>query len=125
MSLPDVVGEVATGSAVALVSGAVTGGMAWVAVKVRELVHRGTSAERDALITVLNDRGAPSEELVARLTPLIRAHLDSHPEAIPEFKALAITGPTVFNQHNNGNGVFIGGDNHGSLTINHGGLARD
>lgn len=125
VSLPDVVGEVATGSAVALVSGAVTGGMAWVAVKVRELVHRGTSAERDALIMVLNDRGATSEERVARLTPLIRAHLDSHPEAIAEFKALTVTGPTVYNQHNTGNGLFIGGDNHGSLTINHGGRERD
>ncbi|MGW0701565.1 hypothetical protein ACWD0A_20050 [Streptomyces sp. NPDC002867] len=35
--------------------------------------------------------------------------------------ALTVTGPTVYNQHNTGSGLFIGGDNHGSLTINHGG----
>ncbi|MFB7470375.1 hypothetical protein [Kitasatospora sp. NPDC056184] len=119
--MPDVVGEVATGSAVALVSGAVTGGLAWAGMKVRELVHRGTPAEREALIAVFSDREIGSEELVTRLTSLIRAHLDSHPEAIPEFMALTATGTTVFNQHNTGSGLFIGGDNHGSLTINHGG----
>ncbi|MFE3606682.1 hypothetical protein [Streptomyces goshikiensis] len=76
---------------------------------------RGTSAERDALIAALNDQEATSEERVARLTPLIRAHLDSHPEVLPEFKTLTDTGPTVRNQHNTGNGLFIGGDNHGGL----------
>ncbi|MFD8736564.1 hypothetical protein ACFV06_16845 [Streptomyces sp. NPDC059618] len=124
MNLQDVVGEVATGSAVALVSGAATGGAAWVGLKVRQLLHRGTPAERDALITVFNDQGASAEELVARLTPLIRAHLDSHPEAIADFRTLSVTGPTVYNQHNTGSGLFIGGDNLGSLTINHGGLQR-
>ncbi|MCJ0873307.1 hypothetical protein [Streptomyces sp. AP-93] len=52
-------------------------------------------------------------------------HLDAHPEAIPEFKALTMEGTTVYNQQNTGSGLFIGGDNHGGLTINHGGLARD
>ncbi|MCX4783071.1 hypothetical protein [Streptomyces sp. NBC_01264] len=125
MSLNDVVGEIAAGSAVALASGAVTGGAAWVGLKVRELVRRGSTAEQDAVIAVFDDRDATSDELVGRLTPLIRVHLDAHPEAIPEFKALTMAGTTLYNQQNTGSGLFIGGDNHGGLTINHGGLARD
>lgn len=124
MSLPEIAVEVANGTAVTLATGAVTGGAVWISTKVRNLLHRGTPAEQDAVIAVFDDLSATPEELTARLTPLLQAHLDAYPEAINEFKALTVTGSTVYNQHNTGSGLFIGGDNHGGLTINHGAPAR-
>ncbi|MGC0328026.1 hypothetical protein RKD23_001016 [Streptomyces sp. SAI-170] len=124
MDLPVVVGEVVSGSAIALATGAVTGGTAWVSTKVRELLRRGTRDEQDAVIAVLDDQEATPEERAERLAPLIQAHFDAHPDAIREFMALTMTGTTVYNQQNTGNGVFIGGDHHGNLTINHGGEPR-
>ncbi|WP_149180709.1 hypothetical protein [Streptomyces sp. TRM49041] len=69
---------------------------------------------------MFDDQGATAEELAARVTPFLRAHLDAYPMAVNEFKTLAVGGTTIFNQSNTGTGVFIGGDNHGGLTINHG-----
>lgn len=121
MSLPDFALEVAGGAGGTLAAGAITSGAAWVRTKVRTLMRRGTAAEQDAVIAMLDDQEATPEELAERVTPLLHSHLDAFPEAITEFKALTVTGPTVYNQHNTGDGVFIGGDNHGGLTINHGG----
>ncbi|MFE1961999.1 hypothetical protein [Streptomyces sp. NPDC059479] len=115
--------DVASGAAGTLIGGAVTGGANWFRMKVRELVRRGTTTEQDAMIAVLDDENATPEELTHRLIPLIEAHLDEYPEASSEFKTLALTGPTVYNQTNRGSGVFIGGNNHGGLTINPGGPA--
>lgn len=123
MSLPEFANDVASGAAGTLIGGAVTGGTVWFRAKVRELARRGTNAEQEAMIAVLDDQNATPEELTERLTPLIKAHLDAYPQAATEFEALTLTGPTIYNQTNNGSGVFIGGDNHGGLTINHGGPA--
>ncbi|MBD0422732.1 hypothetical protein H0H10_26875 [Streptomyces sp. TRM S81-3] len=120
MDLPVVVGDVVTGSAIVLATGAVTGGTAWVGAKVRELLRRGTRDEQDAVIAALDDHEATPEERAERVAPLIQAHFDAYPAAIREFLALTMTGPTVYNQQNTGNGVFIGGDHHGNLTINQG-----
>ncbi|MER6655244.1 hypothetical protein ABT248_32485 [Streptomyces sp. NPDC000971] len=74
--------------------------------------------EQEAMIAVLDDENATPEELTRRLASLIETHLDEYPEASDEFKALALAGSTTYNQTNSGSGVFIGGDNHGGLTIN-------
>ncbi|GAA2288615.1 hypothetical protein GCM10010145_68900 [Streptomyces ruber] len=120
---PEFANDVASGAAGTLIGGALTGGAIWFRTKIRELARRGTAAEQDAMIAVLDDENATPEELTHRLTPLIEAHLRSHSAAVSEFKALALTGPTIYNQTNSGSGVFIGGDNHGGLTINPGGPA--
>ncbi|MEU0715672.1 hypothetical protein ABZ498_00640 [Streptomyces lavendulocolor] len=87
-------------------------------------MSRATAAEQDAVIAMLGDRDASPEELAAHVRPLLAAHLAAHPAAVNEFKALTITGPTTYNQTNSGNGVFLNGDNHGGLTINHNGPAE-
>ncbi|MFB7032301.1 MULTISPECIES: hypothetical protein [unclassified Streptomyces] len=123
MSLPDFAAEVLNGTAITLASGAVAYGVAKIVVPVRSIMSRATAAEQDAVITVLDDQNARPEELATRVRPLLEAHLAAHPGAVSEFKALAITGPTTYNQTNSGNGVFLNGDNHGGFTINHNGSA--
>ncbi|MFD4589161.1 hypothetical protein [Streptomyces rubiginosohelvolus] len=121
VSLPDFAAAVASGTAGTLAAGAITSGTAWARTTVRTLMRRGTAAEQDNVIAALDDQESTPEELAERVLPFLHAHLDVFPEAITEFKALTVTGPTVYNQRNTGDGVFIGGDNHGGLTINHGG----
>ncbi|MGW1839937.1 hypothetical protein [Streptomyces sp. NPDC002067] len=123
MSLPEFANDVAAGAAGILVSGAFTGGAVWFRTKVRELAHRGTLAEQDAMIAVLDDKNATREEITDRLALLIKAHLEKHSDASNEFKALTLTGPTIYNQTNSSSGVFVSGDIHGGLTINPGGPA--
>ncbi|WP_019885846.1 hypothetical protein [Streptomyces purpureus] len=84
-------------------------------------MHRGTVAEQNEAVAVFDDPDATTEELAARVTPLLRAHLDAYPVAVNQFRALTVGGTTIYNQSNTGTGVLIGGDNHGGLTINHGG----
>ncbi|WP_151898344.1 hypothetical protein [Streptomyces sp. C8S0] len=123
MSLPEIAVEVLNGTAITLASGAVTYGVAKIVAPVRSIMSRGTAAEQDAVIAVLDDQAASLEELAARVKPLLEAHLAAYPAAVNEFKALTIAGPTTYNQTNSGNGVFLNGDNHGGLTINHNGPA--
>ncbi|MFD4172810.1 hypothetical protein [Streptomyces anulatus] len=121
--LPEIAAEVSTGAAVALAAGAATSGAVWAKAKVRELMHRGTAAEQNEAVAVFDNAEATTEELAARVAPLLRVHLDSYPVAVNEFRALTIGGTTIHNQSNTGAGVFIGGDNHGGLTINQAGPA--
>ncbi|MFD4318308.1 hypothetical protein [Streptomyces sp. NPDC058548] len=123
MSLPDFAAEVLNGAAITLASGAITYGVAKIVTPVRSIMSRATVAEQDAVIAVLDDLNATPEELATRVRPLLEAHLAAYPAAVSEFKALTITGPTTYNQTNSGNGVFLNGDNHGGLTINHTGPA--
>lgn len=123
MSLPEIAAAVATGTAVALATEATLGRWEWAKAKVRELMHRGTAAEQNHAVAVFDDQDATAEELAARVTPFLRAHLDAYPVAVNEFKTLTVGGTTIYNQSNTGTGVFIGGDNHGGLTINHSGPA--
>lgn len=122
MSL-DVASDIATGAAATLVGGSVTGGAIWLRTKLRKLAWLGTTAEQDAMVAVLDDENATPEELGRRLAPLIEAHLRQYPVARGGFEALAFASPTIYNQVNHGGGPFIGGDNHGGLTINSGGPA--
>ncbi|MFF0199067.1 hypothetical protein ACFYT5_39825 [Streptomyces anulatus] len=121
MGLPDFANDVSSGAAGTLIGGALTYGAAWAHTQVRKLARRGSDAEQDAMIAVLGDENATQEELTHRLASLIDAHLITYPEASSEFKTFALTGPTTYHQINSGPGTFIGGDNHGGLTINQGG----
>ncbi|MEV4937430.1 hypothetical protein [Streptomyces zaomyceticus] len=123
MSIPEFAVEVLNGTAITLASGAVTYGVAKIVAPVRSIMSRATSAEQDAVIAVLDDQNATPEELAARVRPLLEAHLAAFPDAASGFKALTLTGPTTYNQTNSGSGVFLNGDNHGGLTINHKGPA--
>ncbi|WP_445270353.1 hypothetical protein [Streptomyces sp. DSM 41634] len=123
MSLGEFATDVAAGSAVVLATGGLTYGVAWVRTTVRKVMHRATPVEQDVVIAVLGDQDATVQELAARVTPLIEAHFGAYPSAVSEFKSLTLNGPTTYNQTNSGSGVFIGGDNHGGLTINQGGSA--
>ncbi|MDQ0848045.1 hypothetical protein [Streptomyces sp. V1I6] len=123
MSLGEFATDVAAGSAVVLATGGLTHGVAWVRTTVRKFMHRATHAEQDAVITALADQDATVEELAARVTPLIEAHFNVYSSAVNEFRSLTLNGTTTYNQTNSGSGVFIGGNNHGGLTINQGGPA--
>lgn len=120
MGLPEFANDASSGAAGTLIGGALTYGAVWFHTKVRKLARRGSDAEQEAMIAVLGDENASQEELTHRLASLIDAHLVAYPEASSEFKTFTLAGPSTYHQTNSGSGVFIGGDNHGGLTINPG-----
>ncbi|MFJ9950088.1 hypothetical protein [Kitasatospora sp. NPDC091207] len=94
--------------------------------RVVAIFRHGTEERRAEALTALDhDRAAlaerrESETAVAeRWAGRFAAHLGTHPEARDAVEALA-AGPTsrvIGAQHNHGSGVFVGGDNHGGITL--------
>ncbi|GAA2558331.1 hypothetical protein GCM10010423_70260 [Streptomyces levis] len=96
--------------------------------------RRGTPQQQsDALRTLDEDAGALAQhtvteaDLTARWTGFLTAFLAACPDARADIEDLASVTPAstktvnIGSQQNHGPGTFIGGDNHGGITITGGG----
>jgi hypothetical protein len=124
---------VATGAAGTLVAAIATSGADKMRLKVAHFFRRGTPDQQGAAAQAVDDTAAtlstPSaeaRELAATVwARLIVQYLAEHRDAMSEVGELAVPTPPasrVWNQHNTGTGTFIGGDVHGGLTFNYGGV---
>lgn len=125
---------VATGAASNLVAYLLQGQSDALRTRLSAIFRRGTAQQQsDALRTLDEDAAALAQrtvahaDITARWTGLLAALLAVCPDARADIEALASAGPSgaktvnIGSQHNHGSGTFIGGDNHGGITVTGGG----
>ncbi|MFE2727730.1 hypothetical protein [Kitasatospora sp. NPDC059327] len=124
--IDEVATAVATGAAGNVIAHLLTGRADALRTRVAAVFRRGTAQQRTEALTALeHDRAALAERresetaVAARWTDRFLTQLDAHPEARGDVEALAAGSPSrvIGAQHNHGSGVFVGGDNHGGITV--------
>lgn len=72
-------------------------------------------------MAALTDHVYTEADVKARWAVVLASHLAAHPEALAEIQAMnspaTIQSMHVEEQHNHGNGTFIGGDNYGRINL--------
>ncbi|MFF9788666.1 hypothetical protein [Streptomyces nigrescens] len=121
---------VATGAASNVVAYLLQGRADALRIRLSAIFQRGTTQQQaDALRTLDDDAAALAQRTVAqadvtaRWTGFLTAFLAACPDARADVEALASATPpgaktvNIGSQHNHGSGAFIGGDNHGGITV--------
>ncbi|KUL50314.1 hypothetical protein [Streptomyces sp. NRRL S-1521] len=125
---------VTTGAASNVVAYLLQGRVDALRTRLSTIFRRGTAQQQsDALRTLDEDADALAQhtvteaDITARWAGLLTAFLATCPEARADIEDLASATPTttkktnIGSQHNHGSGTFIGGDNHGGVTVTGGG----
>jgi hypothetical protein len=124
---------VATGAAGTIVAAITTWGAETMRVRVGHFFHRATPEQQRAAVQAVNETVAqldspgadPAAIAATTWTGLIARYVAEYPDALDEVGELsALTAPVskVWQQQNTGTGTFIGGDVHGGVVFNNGGL---
>ena len=128
---------VATGAAGNIVAYMLTGRVHALRAQIAHIFRHGTERERSAALSAVEDdvvaleqRDESKANVTGRWTSILVAYLAAHPEALRDvetFASASVVNKTmnVNSQHNYGSGVFIGGDNYGSLTSGTGNDSSD
>ncbi|MER6101122.1 hypothetical protein ABT115_01930 [Streptomyces sp. NPDC001832] len=124
---------IATGAASNVVAYLLQGRADALRARLDAVFQRGTAEQRsDALQALEGDSIALARhtvteaEATARWTRFLTAFLAACPDARTDLEALASAAPpatrtiNIGSQHNHGSGTFIGGDNHGGITVTNG-----
>ncbi|MFE7043103.1 hypothetical protein ACFU9X_27790 [Streptomyces atratus] len=124
---------VATGAASNVVAYLLQGRAEALHARLSAVFQRGTAEQRSDAFQALEDDSialaqhtATEAEATARWTGFLTAYLAAHPDARTDLEALASAAPpatrtvNIGSQHNHGSGTFVGGDNHGGITVTNG-----
>jgi hypothetical protein len=125
--LDEVATEIATGAAGNIIAYMLNGRVDALRAQVARVFRHGTHQEQAAALHAVEDdtaalaqQEASQADLTARWANLLLSYLTAHPEARKDVETLAF--PQVVNkttnigsQHNHGSGIFIGGDNYGTI----------
>ncbi|MEU2977765.1 hypothetical protein ABZ678_12335 [Streptomyces hirsutus] len=128
--LDEVAIAVATGAAGNVAAYLLQGQVDVLRTRISAIFRHGTEQQRsNALQTLDEDTTALAQhttaptDITSRWTGHLTAFLAAFPEAQEDVEALASATPSsmktvnIGSQHNHGSGTFIGGDNHGGITI--------
>ncbi|MDX2693720.1 hypothetical protein PV416_09955 [Streptomyces ipomoeae] len=127
--LDEVAIAVATGAAGNVAAYLLQGQVDALRTRLSAIFRHGTEQQQsNALRTLDEDAAALAQQTTAptditsRWTGHLTAFLAAYPEAREDVEALASAAPStktvnIGSQHNHGSGTFIGGDNHGGITI--------
>ncbi|MES9588715.1 hypothetical protein ABWK57_07585 [Streptomyces sp. NPDC094045] len=124
---------VATGAASNVVAYLLQGRADALRTRLGAVFQRGTAEQRSNALQALEDDSVAlaqhtvtEAEATVRWTGFLTAFLAAYPDARAELETLASAAPPVArtvnigSQHNNGSGTFIGGDNHGGVSVTNG-----
>lgn len=125
---------VATGAASNVVTYLLQGRVDALRTRLSAAFRRGTEEQQSNALRSLDEDSAAlaahtatQADVAARWTGFLTAFLVAYPDSRAEIEALATAEPSgtktvnIGSQHNHGSGTFIGGDNHGGITVNGGG----
>ncbi|MFD8995001.1 hypothetical protein [Streptomyces abikoensis] len=125
-------------AAIAVVTGAASNIVAYLAqgradalrTRLSAIFRSGTEQQQSHALRTLDEdaaalaqRTATQADVSARWTGFLTAFLAACPDARADIEALSSATPTntrtinIGSQHNHGSGTFIGGDNHGGVTV--------
>jgi hypothetical protein len=127
--LDEVTTAIATGAAGNVIAYMLNGRVDALRTQVAGMFRHGTPQERTTVLRGLDEdaRALKREEvsradLTERWINLLASYLAQHPEARSDIEAFSSlhTASRIINigsQHNIGSGLFIGGDNHGDISL--------